>query len=76
MDKIGILMAVTGVKWDEKGPTGISTYKYFPKTPSGSLKLSFYSTIFNKSLLLYETTNVESHSIHIYTCVNTDFVYL
>ena len=64
-------MAVTGVKWDEKGPTGIST-----KTPSGSLKVSFYSTIFNKSLLLYETTNVESHSIHIYTCVITDFVYL
>ena len=69
-------MAVMGVKWDKKSPTGISTYKYFPKNPSGSLKVSFYSTIFNKPLLLYETTNVESQSIHLYACVSTDFVYL
>ena len=70
-------MAVTGAKWDKKGPTGISTYKYFPKKPLGiSQGELLFNYFFNKSLLLYETTNVESQSIHLYACVNTDFGYL
>ena len=59
--KIGILMAVMGVKWDKKGPTGISTYKYFPKTPSGPLKVSFCSTFLTSrsyctKLLMWKVT--------------------